>query len=115
MISSLLKLGKIVPSVTIISIAYLFIGIVVLGSSAIAETESENSSDIFSEPIRNELPKSQNGTEAQPGIPADIPGKTRKKPAQIGDIIEVNPSSQNWDLIHSGDLNRGTVKFRLSE
>ncbi len=115
MISSLLKLGKIVPSVTIMSIAYLFIGIAVLGSSAIAETESENSSDIFSEPIRNELPKSQDGTEAQPRIPADIPGKTRKKPAQIGDIIEVKPSSQNWDLIHSGDLNRGTVKFRLSE
>ncbi len=106
MTTLLLKLG---------AIAFLVIGSGFLVSSTIAETESENSSDIFSEPIRNEVPKSQDGTEVQPSIPGDIPRKTKKKPAQIGDIIEVNPSSQNWDLIHSGDLNRGTVKFKLSE
>lgn len=104
MITPLLRLG---------AIAFLVIGSGVLVSSTIAETESENSSDIFSEPIRNEVPESVDGTEVQPSIPADIPEKTQKKPAQIGDIIEVNPRSENWELIHSGDLNTGTIKFKF--
>ncbi|MDJ0591260.1 MAG: hypothetical protein QNJ72_14890 [Pleurocapsa sp. MO_226.B13] len=104
MITPLLRLG---------AIAFLVIGSGFLVSSSIAETESESSSDIFSEPIRNELRESVDGTEVQLDVPADIPGKTKKKPAQIGDIIEVNPRSENWDLIHSGDLNRGTIKFKF--
>ena len=104
MITPMLKLG---------AIAFLVISSSFLGLPTIAETEAENSSDVFSEPIRNEDPKSQDGTETQLVIPSDIPRETKKKPAQIGDIIEVKPRSANWDLIQSGDLNRGTIKFRF--
>ena len=104
MITPMLKLG---------AIAFLVIGSGFLVSSTIAETEAENSSDVFSEPIRNEAPKSQDETETQLVIPSDIPRETKKKSSQIGDIIEVNPSSANWELIQSGDLNRGTIKFRF--
>ena len=103
----------ITPLLKLSAIAFLIIGFGFLVSSAIAETESEDASDIFSEPIRNEVPKSQDGTETQPVNPADSPRKTPENPSQIGDIIEVNPRSEHWDLIHSGDLNSGTIKFKF--
>ena len=105
MINTLLKSGV---------IAFLVIGSgFLLVSSVLAETESENSSETLSEPIRNEVPQSQNLTESKPGNSVEPLRETKKKEPEIGDIIEVNPSSQNWDLIHSGDLNRGTIKFRF--
>ena len=98
------------------AIAFLVISSSFLGLPTIAETESENSSDVFSEPIRNEPnedPKTQDEPETQLVIPSDIPQETKQKSGQISDIVEVNPRSANWELIQSGDLNRGTIKFRF--
>lgn len=105
MITNLLKLGAI--TFMVISSSFLCL-------PTIAETESENSTDIFSKPIRNEVPESEDGTEAQPATPADIPNESKEsKPSQIGDIIEVNPRSEQWENIHTGDLSRGTIMFKF--
>lgn len=105
MITHLLKLD---------AIAFLVICFSFLSLPTIAEAESENSSDSYSKPIRNEVPESEAGSKTQIVTPSDISIESREsEPAQIGDMIEVNPRSQQWDTLHSGDLNRGTVKFRF--
>jgi hypothetical protein len=96
------------------SIALLIIGSGFLGASIIAETESENSSDIFSEPIKVDVREEKDGTEAQPRVPSDISSESMENnPPQIGDIIEVNSRSEQWEHIHTGDSSRGKIKFRF--
>ncbi|BAU65349.1 hypothetical protein STA3757_27310 [Stanieria sp. NIES-3757] len=123
MIAPLIKLdaiGKVsqfslVFRLKVILTAFLIIGSGFIGASVIAETESENSSDTFSEPIRVDVQEEKNGTEVQPRIPSNISSESKENnPSQIGDIIEVNPRSEQWEDIHSGDLSSGTIKFRLN-
>jgi hypothetical protein len=98
----------------LIPIAFLVIGFSFIGASVVAETESEDSSDIFSEPIRVDTQEEQDGTEAQSEVSPDIPSESvEKNSPQIGDVVEVNTRSEQWQDIHSGDLSSGTIKFRI--
>lgn len=98
----------------VMPIAFLVIGSSFIGASVIAETESENSSDIFSEPIRVDVQEEKDETEVQPGIPPNSPSKSIDNSSpQISDIIEVNSRSEQWEQIQTGDSSRGTIKLRF--
>ncbi len=113
-IAPLIKLGALALRATVMPIALLVIGSSFIGASVMAETESENSSDIFSEPIRVDMQEQKDETEVQPRIPSNSPRESMENNSpQIGDIIEVNPRSEQWEKIHTGDLSSGTIKFRF--
>jgi hypothetical protein len=124
MIALLIKLGTLqkvsqlalLLSAKLMPIAFLFIGFGFIDVSVIAQTESENSSDIFSKPIRVDVQEEKDETEAQPVLPPDLSSESKKNnPPRIGDIIEVNPRSEQWENIHTGDLSTGTIKFRFNK
>ena len=120
MIAPTSKLGRLqkishfalVFSVKLMPIALIVVGSSLIDLSVIAQTESEDSSDVFSEPIKSD-DREENETEIQP-IPSNISIESRQDDSpKISDAIEVNPRSQQWETIHSGDLSRGTIKFRF--
>ena len=124
MIAPLIELGtlqKVSQLALLLSAKLMPVALLVIGSgfidvSVIAQTESENSSDVFSEPIRIDVQEEKDETEAQPVLAPDVSSESQKNnPPKIADIIEVNPRSEQWEDIHTGDLSTGTIKFRFNK
>ena len=124
MIAPLIELGtlqKVSQLALLLSAKLMPVALLVIGSgfidvSVIAQTESENSSDVFSEPIRIDVQEETDETEAQPVLAPDVSSESQKNnPPKIADIIEVNPRSEQWEDIHTGDLSTGTIKFRFNK
>ena len=123
MIAPLSKLGRLQKishfafffSARLMPIALIAVGSSSIYLSVIAQTESGDSSDVFSEPIKNgDRQVEDDETEVRPTVPSNISIETRQDDSpRISDAIEVNPRSQQWETIHSGDLSRGTIKFRF--
>jgi hypothetical protein len=114
-LSKLARLQKISHFALVFSARLMPIALIAVGSSSIylsviAQTESGDSSDVFSEPIKS----GDREEDESPIVPSNISIESRQDDSpQISDIVEVNPRSQQWETIHSGDLSRGTVKFRF--
>ena len=89
------------------SSAIALMGLILMSLPAIAEPDTENSTDIAN-PTENGI---------QEGLDKDKPAisveSKKSKELQIGDIVEVHPRTEMWETIHSGDLNRGTLQFKF--
>ena len=107
------------------AIAFLVISSSFIGSTAKAETESESSSEVSSEVIKNsEAREEKNASEEELEMRV-TPGDeftetiTPQRSMDFGTVtnpspgIEVNPSAQKWEEINTGDYNRDTIKFQL--
>ena len=111
------------PLFKLTAITFLIISSSSLGSFVIAETEPGTSSDVLSEPINDtEALEGTAPSEAEPVIRPTSQDEFNTITSPSNSIefekvnpstIKVNPRSQQWETINTGDSNRGTVEFKV--
>lgn len=111
------------PLFKLTAITFLITSSSFIGSFVIAETEPGTSFDVLSEPINNtEALERIEPSEVQPVIRSTSQDEFNTITSPSSSIefeevnpktIKVNPRSQQWETINTGDASRGTVEFQV--
>lgn len=104
------------PLFKLTATALLVISSSCINLSVTAETKPDSSSSISSEDQKKlEATPEQSSSEVETPIRPtleDEPNKTTS-PHRSNNSLEVNPRSEQWEDINTGDSNRGTVRVRI--